>query len=404
MSLLDLFTGGKNEDATKALNKGYAAFDGVNVPDAAQLTLPQLEQYVQAGIMTPAQAQAVLQKNNAYDSLKTDPRAKEAEMTALNQLQDVAANKGMDAQAKAKLAETQSTMNQNLQGQRASVLDQMAARGIPTSLMGTAAQLAFAGQDNEQAHKDALQANSDAEQRALAAMTGAGNLGGQIENQNFGEGATKANSQNAIDQWNAANQTNVNLANQQAQQQANVVNNTTAQNVSNANVANANARTQYNANVPQTVYQDQLQKAGGKAGVSAQQAANATAQGQQNAGLYGSIIGAGATMLGGPVAGAIANKVATPSPAPATNQDPSMLAHGGMIPGQPNVPGDSIRNDKVPAMLSPGEVVVPRSVAHSPNLAAEFVRHLHKAPAPRAVHPDDVKSVLHALGSMRGGF
>jgi hypothetical protein len=402
MSLLDSFTGGKSSEATDALNKAYSVFDGVNVPDEAQLTLPQLQQYVQAGIMTPAQAQAVIQKQNAYDNLKTDPRAKEAEMTALNQLQDVAANKGMDATEKAKLAETQSTMNQNLQGQRASVLDQMAARGIPTSLMGTAAQLAFAGQDSEQAHKDAMTANADAEQRALAAMTGAGTMAGQIENQNFGEGATKANAQNAIDQWNAANQTNVNLANQQAEQQAKVVNNTTAQNASNANVANANARTQYNANIPQTVFNDKMAKAGGEAGVAVNQANNATAQGQQNAGLYSSIIGAGATMVGGPVAGAIANKMATPSNN--TAQDPALVAHGGEIQGQANVPGDSIKNDKVPALLSPQEVVLPRSVAHSPNLAAEFVRHLHKAPAPRQVHPDDVKNVLHALGSMRGGF
>jgi hypothetical protein len=61
-------------------------------------------------------------------------------------------------------------------------------------------------------------------------------------------------------------------------------------------------------------------------------------------------------------------------------------------------------NDKVPAVLSPGEVVIPRTAAQSPNLAAEFVRHLHKAPVARGIHPDDVKSVLHALHSMRGGF
>lgn len=49
---------------------------------------------------------------------------------------------------------------------------------------------------------------------------------------------------------------------------------------------------------------------------------------------------------------------------------------GGEIPGRPAVAGDSPRNDTVPAWLSPGEIVLPRTVAQSanaPDRAAEFV-------------------------------
>lgn len=62
------------------------------------------------------------------------------------------------------------------------------------------------------------------------------------------------------------------------------------------------------------------------------------------------------------------------------------LAHGGQafdddgfVPGQAEVPGDDERNDEVPAMLSPGEIVIPRSIAQSPDApqgAAQFVAHL----------------------------
>jgi hypothetical protein len=45
---------------------------------------------------------------------------------------------------------------------------------------------------------------------------------------------------------------------------------------------------------------------------------------------------------------------------------------GGPIPGKAKVSGDSERNDTVPAMLSPGEIVVPRSKAQDPNMAAQF--------------------------------
>lgn len=52
---------------------------------------------------------------------------------------------------------------------------------------------------------------------------------------------------------------------------------------------------------------------------------------------------------------------------------------GGYIPGKADVKGDSIKNDKVPALLSPGEIVIPRSIAqgkNAPERAAEFIRHL----------------------------
>jgi hypothetical protein len=52
-------------------------------------------------------------------------------------------------------------------------------------------------------------------------------------------------------------------------------------------------------------------------------------------------------------------------------------AHGSMVPGKAEVSGDSYKNDKVPAILSPGEVVIPRSVMQSKNPAegaAKFVQ------------------------------
>lgn len=53
------------------------------------------------------------------------------------------------------------------------------------------------------------------------------------------------------------------------------------------------------------------------------------------------------------------------------------MQSGGNVPGQAQVAGDSQRNDTVPAMLSPGEVVIPRSVMQGKNPAqdaAKFVQ------------------------------
>ena len=51
-------------------------------------------------------------------------------------------------------------------------------------------------------------------------------------------------------------------------------------------------------------------------------------------------------------------------------------AHGARVPGVPDGRTDSLANDKVPAMLSPGEIVVPNSKAHDPEKAKAFIDHL----------------------------
>lgn len=51
-------------------------------------------------------------------------------------------------------------------------------------------------------------------------------------------------------------------------------------------------------------------------------------------------------------------------------------AHGGVIEGQPQVAGDHPANDTVPAMLSPGEIVIPRTKASDPEKAKEFIDQL----------------------------
>lgn len=51
-------------------------------------------------------------------------------------------------------------------------------------------------------------------------------------------------------------------------------------------------------------------------------------------------------------------------------------SHGAVVPGQAAVAGDSLKNDKVPAMLSPKEIVLPRSVTlskNAPEAAKKFV-------------------------------
>lgn len=55
-----------------------------------------------------------------------------------------------------------------------------------------------------------------------------------------------------------------------------------------------------------------------------------------------------------------------------------MLKQGGAVPGKANVAGDSIENDTIHAMLSPGEIVLPRSIAGDGDKAKAFVEAILK--------------------------
>jgi len=76
---------------------------------------------------------------------------------------------------------------------------------------------------------------------------------------------------------------------------------------------------------------------------------------------------------------------------------------GGPVPGDDApVPGDSSQNDTVPAMLSPHEIVLPRSVAQSPNApqaAAQFVGQVKgQPPMGNGKSLGDVIKMLQANG------
>jgi hypothetical protein len=62
-----------------------------------------------------------------------------------------------------------------------------------------------------------------------------------------------------------------------------------------------------------------------------------------------------------------------PAQAPNAFGVASRFKQGGKVPGKANVPGDSPKNDTVPIMASPGEIVIPRSHATDPDKAKAFV-------------------------------
>ncbi len=421
MGLLDTFTGGSSGDAKKAMQKAEDVYSGLQAPTQAQLTLPELQQYVEAGILTPAQAQAYLQQSNAYADQNIDQTGTAAQVQALNKLSQI--SEGSDPAQEAAMANTISQMNTSVGGQRGAIEQQMAARGTPYALIQGAMEGQAAGQDAQQAYLNAVNAQAAEYQNALNALAQKGQVGGQLQGQQNTQANTIAGAANAMQQFNAANQQNVSEANANRTQATNLANLANKQQISNQNVGNANARTQYNAQVPQTIFQDQATKAAGQAGAFKNAADLAQQQGQQNAGIWSGLIDTGATVLGGiyggPAGAAVGhegaqmltnnNGTASAAHGGIVDHDHSIcmahggicMAEGGSVPGHSPFPGDTTANDIVHADLSPGEAVIPRSmVAQNPDTVMSLMHGQDQAPP---IDSADVATLLKALRSIRMG-
>lgn len=405
MALADFFTGGANNRAQDALRQALEQMQAVSVPTANDLQLSPLQQYYETGQMPLDLVEAAQAGPSAYDSINLSKVPMSTMQQVLARLDEIGAvGAEMTPQERAAIAAAESQINRNVAGHRGAISADFAQRGVPQALISAALQNQAVGQEAQQGYENALQARAAAATNAQNALTSQGALAGQMFEQQAGQANTVAAAQNALEQFNAANRQQGNLANQAARQSTNIYNTTNKQNLANQNVAGENERQLNNqVTAKTTAAQLALQKAGGVAGVGANQAAQQTAQGQQEAGLWGGLIGAGATLGAGAMkpgyaaGGEVEDEKRFPSPVvPAIN-----FEGGGAVPGQPAVPGDSPRNDTVPARLSPGEFVVPRSAMARPDVRSFLANNVPTPRPPAEAHPSDVASILKALHLLR---
>lgn len=105
-------------------------------------------------------------------------------------------------------------------------------------------------------------------------------------------------------------------------------------------------------------------------------ARNAQAYGQMAGQVAGGLSGAGQQALT-----ALGSSGATQA---------AMGSHGGKVTGKAKVKGDSPENDTVHALLSPGEIVIPRTAAEDPDKAKAFIDHLLKSEDKKTIGYGDV--------------
>lgn len=404
------------KQAMQLYQDAQAQFANVNVPDEVkqQLTLQSL---TQQGTLTPEQIQQVSQGASAMGGISTDPRLQQAQMNALSTMSKMGQT-GLQSQDMAALNASRRQVAGDEQAKDQSIQQNLAARGASGGGLELATRLAANQGAANTAAQQSDQTMAMAQNRMLQATAQAGQLGGQMQGQQFNQQAQQASAQDAISRFNAQQAAATGAANVNANNAAQAANLAAKQSIANANVGTSNAQQQYNKNLANQNFNQQMTLAGARAGQNQNMGnalgtqANATAGAYANMGAGAGQMALGAAKLYKP--GATTTDPTTEgwangdSGSPVTTNYTGMnadngMAHGGVVttegmehplygggftgdnykdggnvPGHANVPGDDAKNDTVKAVLSPGEIVIPRSHTISKELAKAYLDHLFK--------------------------
>lgn len=296
MGMLSFLDGGGDDKAQQLLAQ--------QMQEAKNLPLPILKEYYPklykiVAQMNPELETAVNLGPSEMQGISTDPGLRQAQLNALAKLQDVGAAGGRDSQFLANQAQLESDVNTNTQGQQGAIMQNLATRGMGGGGQEMVArQLAAQGGANRQAQMG-MDAKAQADQRALSAIMQSGQLGGQMQAQDFSQASQKAQAADAISRFNAQNQQNVIGQNVGARNQAQQFNAVNANETAARNTSGANQAQQQNLSLAQQQYENELKKRGLISGAAGNLAGSYQQEAAGNRAIIGGAISAGSMYASG---------------------------------------------------------------------------------------------------------
>lgn len=267
-------------------------FEGVELPNTDEMRL-QLQELVQQGVLSPEQAEAQLTGRSEMDSITLDPKLKTAQMDALMGLQDISSSGGMTDMDRANLNRIQNEENTAARGKREAILQNAQARGIGGSGLELMSQMQNQQDSATRASQRDMDVAGKAQERALQALIQGGQMAGNIQGQDFNQQAQQAQSNDAISKFNAQNKQQTNMFNVGARNDAQAQNLASKQRVSDQNTNLQNQQQQYNKQLLQQRYENELKKKSGQAGIAQANSAAAGANSQAQADANNKMIGIG---------------------------------------------------------------------------------------------------------------
>lgn len=252
---------------------------GISAPDVEQMKL-NLTPYQIQGLLDSINETAEQQGPSATAGITTDPRLAQAQMQALQKLQDIG-SMGITPAEQVQAREMQRQAQAQEAQRQASILQNMKSRGVAGSGAEAAARLMSAQNMSNQVASSSDQLRADAFNRALQATAQAGSLGGNIRQQAFSEQDRIASAKDAIANFNAQQRAGAQSRNVAAERSRQASNLAARQQIADQNTNMSNQQQQYNKNLLQRDFENRMRR--GEAASGAYRGAAQQRQGQADA-------------------------------------------------------------------------------------------------------------------------
>lgn len=279
---------GANKEASRKLNGLLQMYNKIRVPTVEDQQL-LLEEFQNAGLLTPEMESAILQGDSAFNNIQEDSRLREAQLGALTKLQDISDNNGLDFQAKNKLNQTRNEASQWAKGNREAIQQSFERRGMGGSGQELAAQLLNSQSGANRVSNEGLNIAALAEERALQSLMGASDIGGQVRKQDFDIAARKADATDNIRRFNTEVVNRAQSSNVDRVNNARAANLQNKQNIMNANTDLRNKQQEHNKGLIQQRYQNELSRLDGLSGNTRSLAEVDLKRGEQQSEMWGGI-------------------------------------------------------------------------------------------------------------------
>ncbi len=273
--------------ANAARQQALEQFQNINLPNIEQQQL-NLQDYINAGTMTPEMEQLIGMGPTAMEGISLDPQARAMQLQALEQMSGLASGQVQPGDiAGFEMAKREAgAYDQAKQGQ---ILQEMQQRGQGGSGAELLARLKSTQTSADRLQQAGLEQAKQMQAARIAALQNQSNMASSLRSQDYGQETDLARARDTIAQFNAQNAQNVNTRNTGARNTAQLTNLQNQQNTSNMNVESRNKQQVANKGLLQQQYNNQLNLAAAKAGQYGGQAASQDQQAGQTAGMWAGI-------------------------------------------------------------------------------------------------------------------
>lgn len=292
---------GDRERAMAAIAEAQSIID--SVPEAPDLSKIQIvyDQFKRAGVLTPEIETALNLQASKVSQIQEDKSLREAQISALEGIKE-RGKVGLTPEERAELNKVRKDVQRDVEAKRQQILQNLAARGQAGSGQELASQMLAAQSGAERASEEGDRISAIASQRALQALSQAGQLGGQIRGQDFDVERTRASAEDEIARFNMANAVARQQRNVDRSGRAQELNLAALQRAQDTNTQMINQEKLRQVEAKRQFWQDQLARASARANVRTGSVAPAFQQEAQRTSQMwsgiGSGVGAGAGALG----------------------------------------------------------------------------------------------------------